>query len=220
MKKNALFIAACSSVAICLGAVMPAQAQTTQPQTTQPSQIHPAQVPQDQVTGAAVPRNNIQGTTDQSTTTRPVTGQVSPTQPSQVPMDGVTRSGVPTTQAQPAHPSQPSSEFVAAMRAEPPLTQQDIDTYIRVWPTLGPNQHDKTRAAQILRDAGWTENRAAYVTNKIMVTQPYAVGAPQNDIAAIHIPDYFKPTTDEITLVRRNLDRITRMQDQLFGERG
>jgi len=112
-----------------------------------------------------------------------------------------------------------SAEAAAALAKEPPLTQTDVDTYLRIWPKLALMQEDDTAVDSLLKDAGWSRYRATYVINKILFAQPLAQGADPLLVKALGLPPSLYPSDADVALVKKNLDAITRIQGEVLKTR-
>ena len=102
------------------------------------------------------------------------------------------------------------AEALAAFAKEGPLTQKDIDNYLKVLPKAQEMSADQTKAAAILKDAGFTEIRGAYVGAKVGIAMMMAQLGDQADamLAQQQVPDVLKPSKEEVDLVGKNLDKI------------
>ena len=109
---------------------------------------------------------------------------------------------MPTTEA----------EVIAAFGKEGPLTQKDIDGYLKVMPKAQEAAADPTKAANLYKDAGFTEIRGAYVGAKMGMAMMAVQMGDQADAVMTqnNVPDVLKPSKDEIELVKKNMDKITK----------
>lgn len=62
-----------------------------------------------------------------------------------------------------------NAKLMAAFAQEGPLTEADIQTFIKIAPALleAVDANDEARGLKLMEDAGWGEIRGAYVTSKI-----------------------------------------------------
>ena len=106
------------------------------------------------------------------------------------------------------------ADDAALMTSEGPLTQADIDAYVYILPRLaGEAGQDPQAAALLMREAGITRKRAAYVGAKITVTQALASGLiSTGQLHDDQVPVYLQPSTAELTLVNDNLASLVKAQ--------
>lgn len=101
-------------------------------------------------------------------------------------------------------------EAMAALAAEPSLTQADIDTFVKNAPALLEASDAGVDAAymQLIKNIGWSEIRAAYIPIKIGTA--WAVSQDPESAAIIQalLPVEMMPRPEEQTLVEKNLDKI------------
>ena len=71
--------------------------------------------------------------------------------------------------AQTADAEAENAKLMAAFANEGPLTETDIQTFIKIAPALleAVDANDETRGLKLMEEAGWGEIRGAYVTSKI-----------------------------------------------------
>lgn len=100
-----------------------------------------------------------------------------------------------------------------AFSQEPPLSQNDVDAYLEAFPLLKESGAGQGRVAEVFEKAGLSETRGIYVVVK--VGQAYAVlgfekelGAEAAESYRDSLEDAFKPTADEVALVRKNKDKL------------
>lgn len=109
---------------------------------------------------------------------------------------------------------QPSTmeEVETAFAKEKPLTQTDIDTFIKIGPQMVQlsQTNDIVAAEKIIREAGWSEIRGSYITAKI--SNAYAMNADpefaQMIMEAAGMPQILLPTDAELKLVADNMDKL------------
>jgi len=102
------------------------------------------------------------------------------------------------------------AEALAAFAKEGPLTQKDIDNYLKVLPKAQEMAADQAKAAGVLKDAGFTEVRGAYVGAKMGIAMMMVQLGDQADavLSQQQVPDVLKPSKDEVELVSKNMDKI------------
>ncbi|MDR0882489.1 MAG: hypothetical protein LBP55_08100 [Candidatus Adiutrix sp.] len=99
-------------------------------------------------------------------------------------------------------------ELEAALKKEPPLTQTDIDAYLKILPQLGSVLSDPAAIAKLSESAGLTDVRFNYITAKIGVSQALAQGATAEQIGLSNFPEVLRPSETEITLVKTNIPKL------------
>ena len=110
--------------------------------------------------------------------------------------------------------SEADVKMMEAFSREAPLSQKDVDVYLEAFPLLKQSgEAGRNRVAEVFEKAGLNEVRGIYVVAKI--SQSYAVlefekelGAEAAESYRDSLEDAFKPTTDEVALVRKNKDKL------------
>ncbi|MDR2946919.1 MAG: hypothetical protein LBV79_09255, partial [Candidatus Adiutrix sp.] len=106
------------------------------------------------------------------------------------------------------------AEMMAAFDKEGPLTQKDIDAYIKIMPKAQEAATDPAKAANLYKDAGLTDIRGAYVVGKVSIAMMVTQLADQAQIDQVlsqpQIPASMKPSADEVALVKKNMEAITK----------
>ena len=103
-------------------------------------------------------------------------------------------------------------EVEAAFAKEKPITQADIDTFIKIGPQMvqASQSNDIAAAEKIIKDAGWSEIRGSYVTAKI--SNAYAMNAnpefAQMIMEAAGMPQILLPSPAELKLVADSMDEL------------
>lgn len=101
-------------------------------------------------------------------------------------------------------------EMLAAFEKEGPLTQKDIDGYLKLIPKAQDAAADPAKAAALYKEAGFTEVRGNYVGTKMGIAM-MMIDMGDNANAVLdenQIPKILRPTTDEVALVKKNLEAI------------
>lgn len=95
-----------------------------------------------------------------------------------------------------------------------PLTQADIDGYVYLLPRLvGEAERDPDQGARLLREAGLSRQRAAYVGAKIAVAQALVSGLlSSSQMTSDKVPLYLQPSAEELALVNDNLAFLVKAQ--------
>jgi|GEM_PF-2177710 len=99
-------------------------------------------------------------------------------------------------------------EVAAALAKEKPLTQADIDAYLKILPQLGAVAQDNSAVAKLYQDAGFTELRFNYAVGKIGLGMALAAGATNEQMGMEQIPEVLRPSDAEVALVKKNIDKL------------
>lgn len=96
-----------------------------------------------------------------------------------------------------------------------PLTQADIDGYIYLLPRLvGESGRNSERGAGLLREAGLSRGRAAYVGAKVAIAQALVSGLlSSSQLTTDKVPLHLQPSAEELTLVIDNLGSLVKAQE-------
>lgn len=103
----------------------------------------------------------------------------------------------------------------AVFSKEPPLTQQDINTFIKIGPEMikAASANDVGAATAALQKANWTEARGSYVTAK--VSNAYAMNLnpemAKSMLESAGMPSILLPTPAELELVKNNMDKLDKV---------
>lgn len=98
---------------------------------------------------------------------------------------------------------------------EPPLTQVDIDNFIKIGPDMvqAANANSIANAAKTLQQVDWTEKRGSYVTAKIC--NAYAIYlSPEMAKSMLEnagMPEFLLPTDSEMALVQKNIEALDKI---------
>ncbi|MDR0882488.1 MAG: hypothetical protein LBP55_08095 [Candidatus Adiutrix sp.] len=98
-----------------------------------------------------------------------------------------------------------TAEELAKLAKEPPLTQADIDAFIKL---AAAPENDAQAAEKALANSGLSELRMTFVLTKVALGMMIAAGAPSEMILADQVPLVLQPTGPEIELIRKNLDKL------------
>ena len=109
--------------------------------------------------------------------------------------------------------SEADLKLMEAFAREPQLAQKDVDAYLEAFPLLKQPGTGQSRVAEVFEKAGLSEVRGLYVVAKI--SQAYAVlefekelGLEAAESYRDSLEDAYKPSTDEVALVRQNKDKL------------
>ena len=110
-----------------------------------------------------------------------------------------------------AHAIGITPEMAAAFAKEPPLTQKDINAFIKFAPEMQLKDDGTVNTSPITR-AGLSEMRGSYVMIKLPFA--YAMAADPDQGAMLmqltQAPASLKPSTAEINLIKKNFDALSK----------
>lgn len=105
---------------------------------------------------------------------------------------------------------------LAEMQKEGPLTQADVDIYIKLLPTMGQAMTGGADGLKSIHEAsGLSEVRLSMVMTKVALSQALASGLTMEQLNAQQIPDVMKPTDAEVELVKKNMDKLNKATMEL-----
>lgn len=102
---------------------------------------------------------------------------------------------------------------------EKPITQQDIDVYIKILPEIAPLENDGLEAAKVYKKFGMSRVRFNFIQGKIPLCSSIILGLSFNDNFD-KLTESMKPVESELAVVRDNWDDIVAAQkkyNQLSG---
>lgn len=107
-------------------------------------------------------------------------------------------------------------DAMAALAAEPSLTQADIDAFVKNAPALqtASEADDEAAYLKVIKEIGWSEIRAAYIPIKIGTAWAISQDPESAVIIQALFPQEMMPRPEEQTLVDKNIDKIA----PLFAE--
>lgn len=106
-------------------------------------------------------------------------------------------------------------EAMKELANEPPMTQADIDIYLKVLPELGKAMQDPSAVEKIQKSSGLSEARLGLVLTKVSLAQAMSLGMTLEQLNAGSLPDAMKPTDADVELVKKNMDKINEAMVQM-----
>lgn len=105
-----------------------------------------------------------------------------------------------------------AAEFDAAdpFKNQAPITQADVDAYIKAIPQITASAGDEAKLMNIYKEAGWDEWRGAYVISKVGTAYAISMAPDHAEMMTAQLPDSLKPNKDEIDMVAKAQDKITK----------
>lgn len=95
-----------------------------------------------------------------------------------------------------------TTEELAALAKEPPLSQADIDIFIKI------AEASDADSDKVVADSGLSEARMALVLTKVSLGMMIASGVPSEMILTDEVPKVLQPSAAEIDLIKSNLDKL------------
>ena len=115
-------------------------------------------------------------------------------------------------------PQAPSSagdqaKMLEAFKKEAPLTQKDVEIFIKMMPELSKVANDEAKVLGIIKKHGLTEMRGAYVSAKMGVAFMALSQGGEEAVEAMmaQVPEQIRPTKSELELVKKNQDAIQKV---------
>lgn len=101
-------------------------------------------------------------------------------------------------------------EIIAALKKEPPLSQSDIDIFVKIMPKMSKVASDNpAEAIKIYEQAGLSELRFGLIFSKATVGLLVASGVPLKAILTeADMPEVLLPTAREQELIVKNLNAL------------
>ena len=104
---------------------------------------------------------------------------------------------------------------MAKMANEPPLTQADIDTFMKMLPKVEEVGNDPEAIFKLYQDNGVSPQRFAMIGTKMTVGMMMAQGVTREQVAASgQFLDFMIPSDDEIAIVKNNMEAILKAMGQ------
>ena len=105
-------------------------------------------------------------------------------------------------------------QLMVTMNKEPPLTEEDIKTYIDHAEAIYRLRYESDKLGSVVIEIDpWTEARFAYVTTKMAVGM-FSLMRP-DDPRNRQLPEFSKPTPQEMELIKRHQSELTKTMESL-----
>lgn len=101
-------------------------------------------------------------------------------------------------------------EVLEALQKEPPLSQADVDAYLKIMPEMPKAMSDPNALVKAYEAAGLTEVRFSYIVSKIALAQAMNMGAKASDLQLDQLPEVLRPTDADVALVKKNMDALNK----------
>lgn len=99
-------------------------------------------------------------------------------------------------------------EMVEAFAKEKPLTQADVDAYIKMMPELAKAGGNPEAATKVYKDAGLSEIRFSYIMTKVSLGMSLGMGMTAEQLGLGDMPEAILPNKEEIELVKKNQEKV------------
>ncbi len=113
-------------------------------------------------------------------------------------------------------------EVMAALQKEPPVTNADIDAYIKMLPQMpAALSGGEAGLVKLYEGLGLTQMRFTYIMSKIGIAHSLAMGrfnAERLDTEGV--PEFLRPTDAEKALVAGRMDELNRIVEEMEAQMG
>jgi hypothetical protein len=107
------------------------------------------------------------------------------------------------------------SAIVDTLAAEPPLSQADIDAYIKIMPELARLLSNPQSAEVLAASLNLSQIRFSYITAKVPLTMALVFGADPKELGLEDsLPQALRPSEAESRLVQDNLEALLKVADE------
>ncbi len=106
-------------------------------------------------------------------------------------------------------------EIADALAKEKPLTQADIDIYLKKMPEAPNYTQSPDALADFAKSTGLSESRYFFVFTKIPLALARAAGMPAEAMGIDQLPAVLHPTEADIALVKKNSEALQKVMMDL-----
>lgn len=106
-------------------------------------------------------------------------------------------------------------EIAAALAKEKPLSQADIDVYLKKMPEAPKYMKSQEEMAKFAKSTGLSESRYFFVFSKIPLAMSLAAGMPADAMGINQLPEILRPTEADIALVKKNAEPLQKVMMEL-----
>ena len=100
----------------------------------------------------------------------------------------------------------PSAVIDKSLAEEPPLSQADIDAYIKIMPEMSRLMGDPQSAGQLAAGLNLSQIRFSYIIIKVPLAMALASGVDPKLLGLDSLPQALRPSDQELSLVKDNLE--------------
>lgn len=123
--------------------------------------------------------------------------------------------GASASFAQAPDPGQLPPEAIKEMEKEGPLTQADIDAYMKIFPQMAKGMASAEEFEKVVADSGLSQTRLGLVMAKVGLGQALAMGATTEQLNLSAVPEVMRPSDAEVELVKNNMDKLMALMTQM-----
>jgi hypothetical protein len=122
---------------------------------------------------------------------------------------------VPSSAQEEVHSDIPQA-VIETLDGEPPLSQADIDAYIKIMPELTRLLNDPQSAEQLAASLNLSQSRFSYIVAKVGLTMALASGADPKMLGLDSLPKALHPSDRELRLVKDNLEALIAPAEEAY----
>jgi hypothetical protein len=97
---------------------------------------------------------------------------------------------------------------IETLDAEPPLSQADVDAYVKIMPEMTKLLSDPQSAENLAASLNLSQIRFSYIVAKVPLTMALASGADPKALGLDSLPKALHPSDQELRLVKGNLEKL------------
>jgi hypothetical protein len=113
----------------------------------------------------------------------------------------------PSSAQEEVHSNIPQA-VIETLDEEPPLSQADVDAYIKIMPELTRLLSDPHNAEQLAASLDLSQIRFSFIVAKVPLTMALASGADPKILGLDSLPKALRPSDRELRLVKDNLEAL------------
>jgi len=105
---------------------------------------------------------------------------------------------------------------IESLAEEPPLSQADLDAYIKIMPELTRILSDPQSAEQLAVSLNLSPIRFSYIVAKVPLAMALTYGADPKSLGLDSLPKVLYPSDKELRLVKNNLDSLVKSAEEVI----
>ncbi|KXS56371.1 MAG: hypothetical protein AMR96_03050 [Candidatus Adiutrix intracellularis] len=141
--------------------------------------------------------------------------------------DGAKKSNSPSTQSvqqnqniQPGPKTELPQEIATALALEPPLSQVDVDIYLKILPELPTIMADPSSLSRIATAHDLSQTRFSYIMAKVPLTLVLIDGTSPEELGLNALPPVLHPTESEKAVVAQNREKLHQASNEALKTMG
>lgn len=108
-----------------------------------------------------------------------------------------------------ATPAEQQAQAMAALAQQPPLSQADLDAFVKMVPEISKVMNDPNAIMKLYQDNGVSPERFALVSSKITIGFMMNQGMTKDQILATgQVPEVMIPNDAELALIKKSQDAL------------